>query len=162
MKVGEWKVTLENLERGTTQDFPLYTCERYEITSWGSGHEYIRQFQQLYTTINGQYMDRNDTKEVYKYYRSVLIPRFGHRAPNIDGKPVLNVDNLRVILTFTIRYDTSIFPGERPRINLAGCYRLLCYTGARPAELVDGERQKPKDGPIQELFGQSAVQSSSS
>ncbi|KAH7186540.1 hypothetical protein DER44DRAFT_802580 [Fusarium oxysporum] len=107
-------------------------------------------------------MDRNDTKEVYKYYRSVLVPRFGHRPPNIDGKPVLNVDNLRVILTFNIAYDTTVFPGERHRINLAGCYQLLCYTGARPAELVDGERQKPKDGSIQELFGQNAVQSSSS
>ncbi|KAK2469504.1 hypothetical protein H9L39_18775 [Fusarium oxysporum f. sp. albedinis] len=162
MKVGEWKATLENLDRGTTQDFLLYIYERYKITSWGSGHEYIRQFQQLYTTANGQYMNRNDTKEVYKYYRSVLVPRFGHRPPNIDGKPVLNVDNLRVILTFNIAYDTTIFPGERHRINLAGCYQLLCYTGARPAELVDGERQKPKDGSIQELFGQNAVQSSAS
>ncbi|EXK77128.1 hypothetical protein FOQG_18153 [Fusarium oxysporum f. sp. raphani 54005] len=162
MKVGEWKATLENLDRGTTQDFLVYICERYKITSWGSGHEYTRQFQQLYTTVNGQYMNRNDTKEVYKYYRSVLVPRFGHRPPNIDGKPVLNVDNLRVILTFNIAYDTTIFPGERHRINLAGCYQLLCYTGARPAELVDGERQKPKDGSIQELFGQNAVQSSAS
>ncbi|KAF9771196.1 hypothetical protein IL306_011174 [Fusarium sp. DS 682] len=141
MKVGEWKAMLENLDRGTTQDF-LYICERCKITSWGSGHEYIRHFQQLYTTVNGQYMDRNDTKEVYK--------------------PVLNVDNLQVILTFNIAYDTTVFPGERHRINLAGCYQLLCYTGARPAELVDGERQKPKDGSIQELFGQNAVQSSSS
>ncbi|KAL5586636.1 hypothetical protein FOBRF1_016506 [Fusarium oxysporum] len=162
MKVGEWKATLEKLDRGTAQDFFLYVCEHYKIRSWGTGHEYIRQFQQLYTTVNGQYMDRNDTKEVYKYYSCVLIPRFGHRAPNIDGKPVLNVDNLRVILTFNIAYDTSIFPGERHRINLAGCYQLLCYTGARPAELVDGERQMPKDGSIQELFGQKAVQSSSS
>ncbi|KAF5962953.1 hypothetical protein FBULB1_13691 [Fusarium bulbicola] len=140
MKVGEWKATLENLDRGTTQDFLLY----------------------LYTTVNGQYMDRNDTKEVYKYYRSVLVPQFGHCPPNIDSKPVLNVDNLRVILTFNIAYNTTIFPGERHRINLAGCYQLLCYTGARPAKLVDSKRQKPKDGSIQELFGQNAVQSSSS
>ncbi|KAI8658992.1 hypothetical protein NCS55_01178000 [Fusarium keratoplasticum] len=162
MEVGDWKATIENLDRGTAQDFLLYVCESSKITSWGSGHEYIRQFQQLYTTVNGQYMDRNDTKEVYKYYRKILVPRFGHRAPNIDGKPVLNVDNLNVILTFNIAYDTSIFPGERHRISLAGCYQLLCYTGARPAELVDGERRKPKDGSIQELFGQNAVQSSSS
>lgn len=80
----------------------------------------------------------------------------------MDGKPVLNVDNLRVILTFNIGYDTTIFPGERHRINLAGCYQLLCYTGARPAELVDGERQKPKDGSIHELFSQNVVHSSSS
>ncbi|KAH7201205.1 hypothetical protein DER44DRAFT_841713 [Fusarium oxysporum] len=133
MKVGEWKATLENLDRGTTQDFLLYICERYKITSWGSGHEYIRQFQQLYTTVNGLYMDRNDTKEVYKYYRSVLVPRFGHRPPNIDGKPVLNFDNLQVILTFNIAYDITTFPGERHRINLAGCYGR-CEEQEAPAD----------------------------
>ena len=97
-----------------------------------------------------------------QYYRRVCIPRFGHRAPNIDGKPVLNVDNLRVILIFNIAYDTTIFPGERHRINLAGCYQILCYTGARPAELVDGERKRPKDGSVEEIFGHKAVQASSS
>ncbi|CAG9949488.1 unnamed protein product [Clonostachys rosea f. rosea IK726] len=159
MKIGDWKTTIQNLKLETTQDFFLYVCERSKITSWGTGEEYIRQFQQLYTTVTGQYMDRNHAKEVYKYYRQVLAPRFSHRAPNIDGKPVLNVDNLRVILTFNIAYDTSIFPGERHRIHLAGCYQLLCYTGARPAELVDGERKKPKDGSIEKLFGSQFVQS---
>lgn len=72
MEVGDWKATIENLDRGTVQDFLLYVCERSKITSWGSGHEYIRQFQQLYTTVNGQYMDRNDTKEVYKVRQEVL------------------------------------------------------------------------------------------
>jgi hypothetical protein len=78
MKVGDWKKTLEHLDRGTTQDFLLYICERYKITSWGSGHEYIRQFQQLYTTVNGQYMDRNDTKEVYKVSEGSSIGRNFH------------------------------------------------------------------------------------
>ncbi|RMI97514.1 hypothetical protein CDV36_016224 [Fusarium kuroshium] len=65
-----------------------------------------------------------------------------------------------LILTFNIAFDTSIFPGERHHISLAGCYQLLCYTGARPAELVDGERKKPKDGTVEELFGHKVVQSS--
>ncbi|RSL81212.1 hypothetical protein CDV31_017055 [Fusarium ambrosium] len=160
LKVGHWKVTIQNLTRETTQDFVLYMCERCNIRSWGSIEEYIRQFQQLYTTVNGQYMDRNDAKEVYKYYRRVCIPRFGLRAPNIDGKPVLNVDNLRVLLTFNIAFDNSIFPGERHRISLAGCYQILCYSGACPAELVDGERKKPKDASVEELFGHKVVQSS--
>ncbi|EXA31395.1 hypothetical protein FOVG_17296 [Fusarium oxysporum f. sp. pisi HDV247] len=158
LKVGDWRATIRNLTRQTAQDFVLYMCERYSITSWGSVEEYIRQFQQLYTTVNGRYLDRNDAKEVYKYYRRVCIPRFGHRAPNIDGKPVLNVDNLRVLLTFNMAFDTSIFPGERHRISLAGCYQLLCYTGARPAELVDGERKKPKDGSLEELFSHKVAQ----
>lgn len=72
--MGEWKETIKNLKRETTQDFFLYVCERNRITSWGAGHEYIRQFQQLYTTVNGQYMDRNDTKEVYKVRKSFIHP----------------------------------------------------------------------------------------
>ena len=76
----------------------------------------------------------------------------------MDGKPVLNVDNLLVILTFNIAYDVSIFPGERHRIQLTCCYQILCYTGARPAELVDGERKKPKDGSTEELFGRKVVE----
>jgi hypothetical protein len=91
-----------------------------------------------------------------QYYRRVCVPRFRLRAPNNGGKPVLNVDSLRVILMYNMAYDTTIFPGERHRIQLAGCYQLLCYTGARPAELVDGERKEPKDGSIQELFGRKA------
>lgn len=75
---------------------------------------------------------------------------------------MLNVDNLRVILVFNIAYDTSIFPGERHRVQLIGCYQILCYTGARPAEIVDGERKKPKDGSTEILFRRKAVQSTSS
>ncbi|KAH7309929.1 FluG domain-containing protein [Stachybotrys elegans] len=161
LQVGDWKLTIKSLKRETTQDFILYICENSKIKSWATCEEYIRQFQQLYTTVTGQYMDRNDTKEVYKYYRCVLLPRFGHRPPNTDGKPVLNVDNLLVILTFNLAYDTIVFPGERHRIQLNCCYQLLCYTGARPAELVDGERKKPKDGSTEHLFGRKVVEAPS-
>ncbi|EJP61685.1 FluG domain-containing protein [Beauveria bassiana ARSEF 2860] len=139
-EVGDWRATIVNLTRATTMDFFLFVCGNYNVRSWG------------------RYMDRNDAKEVYKYHRNVLIPRFNLRAPNIDGKPVLNVDSLRVILTFNIAYDTSVFSLGRHRIQLAGCYQLLCYTGARPAELVDGERKGPKDGSREILFGQKVIQ----
>ncbi|KID97353.1 FluG domain-containing protein, partial [Metarhizium majus ARSEF 297] len=157
-KVGDWEQTIRCLRRETTMDFFLFVCGNYNVKSWGTSEEYMRQFQQLYTTVTGQYMNRNDSKEVYKYHHNVLVPRFGLRAPNIDGKAVLNVDSLRVILTFNIAYDTGAFDLERHRIQLAGCYQILCYTGARPAELVDGERKKPKDGSIERLFGQKVVQ----
>ncbi|PQK15629.1 hypothetical protein BB8028_0005g11410 [Beauveria bassiana] len=162
MNVGDWRATIANLSRATTMDFFLFVCGNYKVRSWGSSGEYIRQFQQLYTTVTGRYMDRNDAKEVYKYHRTVLIPRFHLRAPNIDGKPVLNVDSLRVILTFNIAYDTSVFSLGRHRIQLAGCYQLLCYTGARPAELVDNERKGPKDGSREILFGQKVIQEADS
>lgn len=66
MKVGDWRATLVNITRATTMDFFLFICGNYKIRSWGSSEEYIRQFQQLYTTVTGRYMDRNDAKEVYK------------------------------------------------------------------------------------------------
>lgn len=47
-------------------DFFLFVCGNYNVKSWGTSHVYIRQFQQLYTTIAGRYVDRNDAKEVYK------------------------------------------------------------------------------------------------
>ncbi|KAH6699577.1 hypothetical protein ACHAQF_009103 [Verticillium nonalfalfae] len=109
--------------------------------------------------MTGRYVDRNHAKEVYKYHRQVLIPRFGLRAPNIDGKPVVNADEVRVLSTHNIAYDTSIFPSERQRLHQAGCYLILSYTGARIAELIHNQRRKPKDGSIEELFGLKVVPS---
>ncbi|EFY85694.1 FluG domain-containing protein [Metarhizium acridum CQMa 102] len=50
-------------------------------------------------------------------------------------------------------YDDSIFPSERHRIQLLGCYLLLAFTGARPGEIVDNEKKKPKDGSWQDIYG---------
>ena len=69
------------------------------------------------------------------------------------------MDNLRVLLTFNFAYDTNIFPRERHRIHLHGLYQLLCYTGVRPAELVEAQRKEPKDGSIQVLFDSKVVES---
>ncbi|KAH7146733.1 hypothetical protein B0J13DRAFT_524481 [Dactylonectria estremocensis] len=86
-----------------------------------------------------------------------IDPSLRPRPPNVNGKPVLNVDNLLVILMFNITRDTTVFPGERHGVRLASCYQFLYYTEARPAELVDAERRKPKDGYIEELFGRKVV-----
>jgi hypothetical protein len=64
--VGDWEATLKDLQRETTMDFMLFVCGNYNVTSWGTTHVYMRHFQQLYTTVTGRYMDRNDAKEVYK------------------------------------------------------------------------------------------------
>ena len=66
MKVGDWEAILKDLQRETTMDFLLFVCGNYKVKSWGTSHVYIRQFQQLYTTVTGRFMDRNDAREVYK------------------------------------------------------------------------------------------------
>ena len=94
-----------------------------------------------------------------QYHHHVLTPQFGLHAPNIDAKPVVSAAGLEVLLVFNMAYDESIFPSERHRIQLPCCYKIMCYTGARPGELVDNERQKPKDGSAQKLFGSKVVSS---
>lgn len=58
---------------------------------------------------------------------------------------MLGPDDLLVLQTFNIAYNTNIFPIERYRIQLSGFYLILSYTGARPAEIVDNEKRKLKD-----------------
>ncbi|KAK4198138.1 hypothetical protein QBC40DRAFT_230740 [Triangularia verruculosa] len=78
--------------------------------------------------------------------------RYRLQAPNTRGKDVANADTLLVLQTFNIKYDTGIFSWERHRIQLSGCYLGLAFTGARPAEFVDGERKSGNDRCLEELF----------
>ena len=54
-------------------------------------------------------------------------------------------------------YDTSVFPLERYRANLSGCYLFPACTGCRSTEIVDHEKRKPKDGSWDEICGSKAV-----
>ncbi|KAH8889971.1 hypothetical protein GQ53DRAFT_824986 [Thozetella sp. PMI_491] len=131
---------------------PKYTDE-----TKGTSEEYIRQFQQLHTTVTSRYYNHNNIKELYKYHNRFLIPRFELRAPNINGKPVLNVNSLRVILVFNITYNPSIRPLKLQHINNIGCYIIICYTRVQPIELVYNKRKPPKDSSLQELFSKKIV-----
>lgn len=66
-------------------------------------------------------------------------------------------NDLLVLLTFNIAFDTSILPRELHRVNLPGCYLFLACTGCRPAEIVDNEPKKPKDGSWEEIYGPKAI-----
>ena len=65
-QVGDWEATLKDLRQETTMDFFLFVCGNYTLGSWGTLDVYVRQFQQLYTTVTGRFMNRNEAKEVYK------------------------------------------------------------------------------------------------
>ena len=97
-----------------------------------------------------------------KWHDGTLVDRYDLQAPNTRGKDVANVDTLLVLLTFNIKFDTGIFSCEGHRVQLPGCYLGLAFTGARPAEFVDGERKTSKDGCLEELFPRHATGSTSS
>ncbi|KAL2024965.1 hypothetical protein VTK56DRAFT_3664 [Thermocarpiscus australiensis] len=150
---GPWAEAIQKADCATAIDFLDHLCEKYKITSWGTLWEYFRQYKQLYARVVGQYMDCNDSKEVKKH-DAELIPKHGLRPPNVIDKQVADWKDLLVLLTFN---DTAIFPGERHCLNLAGCYLFLMCTGCRPAEIVDNEKEKPKDGSWEEIYGPKAI-----
>ena len=47
-------------------DFLEYLCQTCWIDLWGSSWQYFRQYKQLYTSVTGRHIDRNDSKEVRK------------------------------------------------------------------------------------------------
>ncbi|KAK3938085.1 hypothetical protein QBC46DRAFT_460441 [Diplogelasinospora grovesii] len=84
------------------------------------------------TSKAGRYMDLNDSKE---WHDAVLVPKYDLRAPNMINKQVADWNDLL-----------------RHRVHLSGCYLFLACTGCRPAEIVDNEKRKPKDGSWEELY----------
>ena len=51
-------------------------------------------------------------------------------------KPVMNVDDVFLVLHYHWALDTSTFPDERQRLQLAFLVLLCAYTGTRPGALV--------------------------
>jgi len=57
---------IKRLDRPMAMDFLDHLCERWKIGSRGTSWEYWRQYKQLYSSVTGQYFDRNDNREVQK------------------------------------------------------------------------------------------------
>lgn len=58
----------------TASDFLDWMCDNYKIISEGTSWEYFRHDLQLYTDINGQYMDKNDCRAIKNVCRPLLAP----------------------------------------------------------------------------------------
>lgn len=65
-ELGHWKKVMQKADRAMAMDFLHHLCESYNIKSEGTSWEYFRQYKQLYASITGQYMDRNDSREILK------------------------------------------------------------------------------------------------
>lgn len=67
-KLGDWQNTIKNLDRPMAMDFLDHLCERWKITSYGTSWIYWRQFKQLYASVTGRFVDRNDNREIHKVH----------------------------------------------------------------------------------------------
>ncbi len=57
---------ITNADRARAMVFLDYIYETCRIKSWGTSWIYFRQYKQLYASVTGRLMDRNDSKEVKK------------------------------------------------------------------------------------------------
>ncbi|KAL7786357.1 FluG domain-containing protein [Trichoderma ceciliae] len=151
-KMGPWEEALLKADKLIAMDFILFICDNYKIKSENTSWVYFRQYKQLYTSVTGASMSRDESREIKNFHDTIVASRHGLRPPNTDGKPVMGSYGLLHLLIFNIGYDTKTFPIEGHRVQLAGCWIFLASTGARPAEIVDNEKSRPNDGSYEELW----------
>ncbi|KAH9967053.1 hypothetical protein BGW80DRAFT_723791 [Lactifluus volemus] len=91
--------------------------------------------------------------DVRNFYQATLKPMFSLNALTLR----INHHRLRRSLSTAI---VQLGPNHRifpKRLDVAGCYLILAYTGCRPAEVVDGENKLPSNGCWNELFSSQAT-----
>ncbi|KAK0655508.1 hypothetical protein B0T16DRAFT_13239 [Cercophora newfieldiana] len=130
-----------NIFASTSSCSPVSTATIWTETTAGKSRRYVcRPLLHTDSVADG----------FHEWHDAVLIPLYGLQPPNVRGKDVANSDTLLALLTFNIKHDTGIFPSEKHRVQLPGCYLGLAFTGARAAEFVDGEKRSSQDGCLQE------------
>ncbi len=93
-KLGAWDDAMKKADMSTAADFLDWVCDNHKITSEGTSWEYFRQYLQLYTDINGQYMDKNDCRAIKNVCRPLdptscrtlltevpIVPRYDNSGP---------------------------------------------------------------------------------
>lgn len=63
---------IQQADRAMAMDFLDHLCETWKINSEGTSWEYWRQYKQLYSSVTGKYVDRNDGREVLKVSQRIL------------------------------------------------------------------------------------------
>ncbi|KAG6829646.1 hypothetical protein H0H87_010611 [Tephrocybe sp. NHM501043] len=153
----DWKQALKTTDSKTAIDYLVYMLDSCDIKSSGTSWQYFRQWKQVYYLTLKEEFPKYESDQVRHFHDTIAVAEFHLESPKKREKTVTDSDDLLALLSFNIAYDSHALPSERQRLDVAACYLLLAYTGCRPAELVDGEKKKPKDGTFEELFGQGGV-----
>lgn len=72
---------------------------------------------------------------IWNYINGYLTLKY-HLDTSVKEKPVVNIDDVYLVLHHHWVHNTSIFPDERQRIQLALLIQLQAYTATRPRVLV--------------------------
>ncbi|CEJ91512.1 Putative FluG domain-containing protein [[Torrubiella] hemipterigena] len=124
-----------HLKQSTKEDimtFLEWMLDSYRrIRKRSTVHAYKRILFQVYRKSIGIDFDKNENDEVNNFINGYLTIRY-KLDTSVNEKPVMDVDDVYLVQHHHWVHDTSIFPDERQRIQLAFLILLQAYTATRP------------------------------
>ncbi|EJP61053.1 FluG domain-containing protein [Beauveria bassiana ARSEF 2860] len=98
-------------------------------------HAYKRILFQVYRKSAGVDFDKLANEDINDYINGYLTIRY-NLDTSVKEKPVMNIDDVYLVLHHHWVLDTSVFPDERQRIQLALLILIQAYTATRPRVLA--------------------------
>ncbi|KFA53220.1 hypothetical protein S40293_10032 [Stachybotrys chartarum IBT 40293] len=98
-------------------------------------HAYKRMLFQVYRKSVGYDFNKLANDEINDYINGYLIIKY-NLDTSIKEKPVMNVDDVYLVQHHLWVHDSSVFPDERQRIQLALLILIQAYTATRPRVLA--------------------------
>ncbi|KAJ9155542.1 DUF3435 domain protein [Pleurostoma richardsiae] len=98
-------------------------------------HEYKRVFLMVYRKSVSRDFDKEASSEINDHINGYLTVTYALDT-KMKEKPVMNVDDIYLILHHHWVLDASVFPDEQQRIGMALLLLLQAYTATRPRVLV--------------------------
>ncbi|KAH9827216.1 hypothetical protein Tdes44962_MAKER03026 [Teratosphaeria destructans] len=102
----------------------------------------VRHWRMAYRLKLGHQLDPDLVSEMTMYIKQDLRLDFELHERR-QQKGTANIDDLMILLNYHWSHDTSTFPTERHRVQLALVLLLLGYTGVRPSAVLEVDRAKP-------------------
>ncbi|KAK2595006.1 hypothetical protein QQS21_007260 [Conoideocrella luteorostrata] len=127
---------LEDASKEDIMTFLEWMLDSYRrIRKRSTVHAYKRILFQVYRKSVGVDFQKEANEEVNDYINGYLTIRY-KLDTSINEKPVMNVDDVYLVQHHHWVHDTSVFPDERQRIQLAFLILLQAYTATRPRVLA--------------------------
>ncbi|KAG8407809.1 hypothetical protein J3459_018322 [Metarhizium acridum] len=122
---------LENASKEDIMTFLQWMLDSYRrIRKRSTVHAYKRILFQVYRKSVGIDFNKEANEEINDYINGYLTIRY-NLDTSINEKPVIDVNDVYLVQYHHWVHDTSVFPDERQRIQLALLILLQAYTVTR-------------------------------
>ncbi|OAA52162.1 hypothetical protein BBO_00003 [Beauveria brongniartii RCEF 3172] len=129
----------DHLQQSTKEDIMTFlewmldTHQR--IRKRSTVHAYKRILFQVYRKSAGVDFNKKANEDINDHINGYLTIRY-KLDTSVNEKPVMDVDDVYLVLHHHWVHDTSVFPDERQRIQLALLIQLQAYTATHPRVLA--------------------------